>query len=292
MNWHLVANVCELSEPDSFIRAPLFGGLMVSNFDGELIAWDGACPHRGAAIHHGHVAGCSKPVCQYHGRTVRPSQIRRRYNVTVDDGWVWVSMSNGEFIPQLAAEFVDMPALSLWHRRDYVYPCHWTVAIENALEAEHVPFVHEHSLATLGLVSVGIDCWDDGSIERFISSKGGRLKKLADLFPERKSFDYAHQHLIPFACLSSTKGLTYSLQTYYPRKDGQTDFTHRLYATRSSADVSWYFDSVAQINDKVFEEDAAVCASVPAYDGGELSPVERRIAHFRKNPWYVFASTK
>jgi hypothetical protein len=130
--------------------------------------------------------------------------------------------------------------------------------------------------------------FDDGSSVEEFSSGSRRLGSLSKFFAYEQPFDYVHAHLYPHTCLSSTRGWTYSLQHYFPRADGRTEFIHRLYVGQTrrgtngvNYDMSALFESVRQLNERTFSEDGEICARVPAWHSGALGPSERRVAHFR-----------
>jgi hypothetical protein len=90
-----------------------------------------------------------------------------------------------------------------------------------------------------------------------------------------------HLYLAPFACLSSTRGMTVSLQHYLPG-DQCTQFLTRLYAPVGTS--RGLAAQAHSLNRQVFDEDAEVCARVhPGANARPegLSPDEWRIAYFR-----------
>jgi len=287
-HWHPVAHRSELANPGDFVVLPwkAHGGeVAITNIDGELVAFDNRCPHRGARLFTER-RGNRPPVCAYHGRCARPEQLRQRYYKAECNGFVFVRDEGppSALMPEALYQFMQgVPALRLHSTLEFVMDAHWTVCVENALDFEHVAHVHRGSLAKLMLAPLGMDLLDGGSsVERF-RSRDGRLGRLGLYFPDQRDFDYAHAHFFPYSALSSTRGWTYSLQHYFPRADGRTDFIHRLYVTETTRPLPDFFAAVARMNAQVFAEDAAVCALVAPGDTGPLGPNEKRIAHFRRH---------
>lgn len=283
--WHPVAHMSELASVGDFVVLPwkAHGELAVTRLpSGMLHAFDNRCTHRGARIFDG-LNGNREPRCGYHGRMVGANF--PTFAAVPYGDWILAREGGGAALSGVVGALVSIPTLRLHSSLQFVMDCHWTVAIENALDFEHVAHVHADSLATLGLQSQHTTAFGDGSsIERFSADKAGGMARADRLFTgEPALFDYFHAHLYPYTCLSSTKGWTYSLQHYFPRADGKTNFIHRLYAAETTRPMAEFFDSAARLNETVFREDAAICAGIPAWFAGELGPHEERIRHFRKH---------
>jgi phenylpropionate dioxygenase-like ring-hydroxylating dioxygenase large terminal subunit len=292
MTWHLIAHVSELAEQNSFVCLPWRSDceVAVMRQGDELVAFDNRCPHRGALIYT-ELSGTREPRCAYHGRLASASQVKR-FPLRVAHGFVFAnddaqSKSRGLDLRGPVRDLFEEAASSgpLRHHSTlaFVQACNWKVAVENALDFEHVATVHKGSLAALMLRQGDLVLLPDGSSIEHFSSANPRLPALDRFFVHGKaSFDYVHAHLYPYTALSSTCGFTWSLQHYFPRADGSTLFIHRLYVAPTNRDMGHYFRSVQLMNERVFREDAAVCALVPAGHDGQLAPHEERIANFRK----------
>jgi phenylpropionate dioxygenase-like ring-hydroxylating dioxygenase large terminal subunit len=280
--WVIAGHACELRNQGDFLVLPwrADGEVALTNIDGEVIAFDNRCPHRGARIFT-EMHGCRPPVCRYHGRCAKPEQMTR-FKVASRNGFIFVNEPGPEVqCPGDLAAFIDgAPALTLHSTLAFTMGCDWTVAVENALDVEHVAHVHEGSLASLRLSRATLYTWGDGSSMEWFNSDA-RLPNMSRVMPDERDFDYIHAHLFPSTCLSSTRGWTYSLQNYFPTRDGKTSFVHRLYAAPTRLPIPEFFDSAARMNERVFREDAEICALVPARPPGRLGPQESRIAHFR-----------
>ena len=286
-HWHPVAHRSELARPGDFIVLPwsAHGEIAVTNIGGELVAFDNRCPHRGARIYGTEPRGNRPPACPYHGRLASANNVRR-FPIAALGEFLFARNPSAGAAPLLGPPMIgllkDAPPLAFHSALSFVMDCHWTVAVENALDFEHVEHVHGGSLAKLALVPKRLRPLDDGSSIEEFTSEAQRLGHLTRFFRHEKSFDYVHAHIFPYSCVSSTRGWTYSLQHYFPRADGRTNFIHRLYTAETTRPMPEFFDSVARLNERVFREDAVVCAGIPAWFAGELGPREDRIRHFRK----------
>lgn len=284
MTWEPIAHACELSKPGDYVVLPWRAGIeiAVTNVDGQLLAFANRCPHRGMRIFTD-MRGNREPRCLYHGRLARAGQVEL-YALASVGPWLFASRSKiglPDLDEALQGWFQSAGSdLVLHSTLRFTMECDWKVAVENALEAEHVPHVHANSLAKLKLVSDQVVGFMDGSsIQVFRAGAAKGLDAAARLFELTHPFDYAHAHCFPRACLSSTRGWTYSLQNYFPRQDGQTEFVHRLYIRPETP--QWFAAGVARLNEQVFREDAAICSHVPADFPGDLGPHDGRIQHFR-----------
>lgn len=289
-HWTLVAHRSELAEPGAFVVLPWAANAEVAlaNMGGVIVAFDGRCPHRGARIYAGpHWRGTREPRCIYHGRLATATNVKR-YPTKEVGGWIFARDDRAGPQPpawdQALVRFLcEAPPLVVHSALAYTIDCHWTVAIENVLDYEHVAGVHPQSLGKLCIEPVALHTSRDGSSLHEFKSEHRRLAALASFFQHRAPFDYAHAHFHPYAALSSTRGWTYSLQHYFPTADGKTRFFHRLYAAPSKLPIPEFFDSVQRMNAKIFKEDAEVCAEVPPGHAGRLGPSEERIVHFRRH---------
>jgi phenylpropionate dioxygenase-like ring-hydroxylating dioxygenase large terminal subunit len=282
--WHIAAHRSELANPGDFILLPWTadGELAVANMGGQVVAFDNRCPHRGARIFT-ELRGNREPRCQYHARLATAENVKRFETAVIGDFILVGKPPAPHCAPEAIFDLLQQaPWLSLHCTLSFVMDCHWTVAVENALDAEHVDHVHAGSLAKLALRRKALHSYPNGSsLEQFTS--GARLDVTSKFFPHEQPFDYVHAHLFPYSCLSSTRGWTYSLQHYFPRPDGRTNFIHRLYTAPTDLPMPGFFDSVAKLNARVFAEDAAICALVAPGHTGTLGPNEERIRHFRSH---------
>ncbi len=195
-DWHPVATVEEL-EAKSLLGLRLLGeDIVVWRVDGQPLAWQDLCIHRGTRLSLGKVEA-NTLHCPYHGwvydeagRCIKipahpdqtpPQKARAKsYRARERYGLVWVSLGEPAH---------DIPAFPEWddasYRKilcgPYRFRAAGTRAIENFLDVAHFPFVHEGFLgdsrrpeigdyeATLGpdgVTAEGISVWQpnpDGS---------------------------------------------------------------------------------------------------------------------------------
>lgn len=323
--WHLVAHRSELAKDRDFLRFEwVLGDLVLYNDKGNVIAFDNVCPHRGARFFL-EASGNGPALCVYHGWSYRGGQLRipkpeayrlcdrasaalNHFHVDWCGDFLFVAVAPetdlqsqlGALAPTLAAMSADID-----RRRDidaYRFECRWRIAVENALEPDHVRMVHPETLGQLEL--------DDGCNEyhgRNSVLRAGirnermtrRLTKLRRFFDVHAAEEgYTAIYIFPFAFLSSTFGYSYALQTFLPSRTGEdTHFATRLFSARLSntsaeAITEPFFASVAAMNRQVFEEDHAICRRIePSFpmDGSNsiLSDSEQKVRHFRASVAYT-----
>jgi phenylpropionate dioxygenase-like ring-hydroxylating dioxygenase large terminal subunit len=320
-HWHMVAHRSEVVADRDYVRLswPL-GELVVCNDNGATLVFDNVCPHRGTRFFV-EDAGNSPISCPYHGWTYRGGKLhipRRETYVTGDVERAHINSYLaewcGDFLfvaakprtdvrTQLGELYATIEEISrdIVRRHDFNtsdWECDWRIAIENALEPDHVPLIHTQSLGLLGL-NKGVNTFvASNSIWRADVTSGRTARSLKAL---RRLFDIGYQYegymsifLFPFTFLSSTFGYSYSLQNFFPAPDRRaTHFSSRLLVSRSSpaagaSALAAFFDSVAKVNRRVFEEDYGICRRVsPAYKidmpGQIFSSAEEKVGHFRSS---------
>lgn len=313
--WHLVAHRSELAEPGAFLRldwAP--GDLVLHNDEGQIVAFDNVCPHRGGRFFvEDH--GVGRAVCPYHGWSYRGGQVRvplaktfppgaldkvalRRFQTAWCGDFLFVGIAPAQTLEgQLAGAFAPLARVSghIAGRRDFnafAFQADWRVAVENALETDHVNAVHPHTLAQLGLkeeatVHDGLNVTYKGHVTDSRTLRG--LKTLSRFFDVDGAYPgYWTIYVFPFAMVSSTFGYSYSLQTFLPSATPRrSHFCSRLLASKIKpgyeAAVAAFLDSSARVNRQIFDEDHAICARVsPHYDltsaDRVFAPGEARVA--------------
>lgn len=316
--WHLLCHRSELPHEGDYVRFDWQGEEVVVHHDsGQFVAFDNLCRHRGARLfieNHGN----SPASCPYHGWTYRAGALAagapatvvacnvrlRQLQVEWCADFMFVSAAPATTLDkQLAATMPLLENISfqLAGRHDfnrYEYDCSWQVAIENALEPEHIGFVHRESLGKL--------CLEEGvnefhGVNSVWSAPLGniglarKLKTARRFFEVDEAFDgYQSIYLFPFTMLSSTFGLSWSLQNFFPAATvGQAHFTSRLYGTALKASAPTtiadvIFESSSRMNRQVFDEDNSICANVAvnAWSSEPLEyalPSESKLNHFRES---------
>jgi phenylpropionate dioxygenase-like ring-hydroxylating dioxygenase large terminal subunit len=315
--WHLAAHRSELSQPKDFLRFSWAAGeLVLYNDQGEVIAFDNVCPHRGTRLFVDD-AGNAPARCPYHGWTYRSGTVRVPPHHQVEDAdpprlnsfqvawcgdFLFVSPSPehsledqlGDLYGRVADISADIDGRS--DLNAYDFECDWRVAVENALEADHVDLIHPDTLAGLKLAAGRFEYAGVNSVWLTDVTDARTLKGLKAV---GRYFDVPHAHpgyanlfLFPFAMLSSTFGYSYSLQLFLPgQTPGRTCFSSRLLRGRTKvpadhAVVAGLFDSTARLNHQIFEEDHQICRRIsPAYDleakGRLFGASEERLRRFQ-----------
>ena len=297
--WHLVAHRAELAEPGAWLRLDWpDGDLALFNDEGEIIAFDNVCPHRGARYFVGD-HGVGRVVCPYHGWAYRAGQLRvaqrsnfdeselagvglRRFQTAWCGDFLFVGVTPvASLEDQLSDSFADLEAASrrIAARHDFnafTFQANWRVGVENALEAYHVNPIHPETLGLLGLVDDRIDyqARNIGWSARIGAHRTAKsLAVMKRFFEGADAYEgYWSLYVFPFAMVSSTFGYSYALQTYFPSRDtSRSHFCSRLLTARvkegAQGAVAAFFDSSARINRQIFDEDHAICARVsPVYD--------------------------
>ena len=154
-HWTPVAHRSELAKSGDFVLLPwkADGEVAIANMAGEIVAFDNVCSHRGARIFT-ELRGNQPPACPYHGRLATARNVRR-FAVTEMGDFLFARESrpgNPQIGPPLIGLMKDAPPLVFHSALSFVMDCHWTVAVENTLDFEHVAHVHTESLAKLALV--------------------------------------------------------------------------------------------------------------------------------------------
>jgi phenylpropionate dioxygenase-like ring-hydroxylating dioxygenase large terminal subunit len=146
--------------------------------DGQVVALNDVCPHRGARLSEGHCHFAGTVSCPYHGWTFdengknvailsegpdsricgKPGTEARKYPTQQHKGIVFIWMGDGEPAPiedDVPEEFFrdDVHVLNnteYWH-------ANWEVALENSMDA-HVPYLHINAwwvMLGVGFMSFG-----------------------------------------------------------------------------------------------------------------------------------------
>lgn len=297
--WHLVAHRSELAGPGDYVRLQwALGEVVLHNDEGEVIAFDNVCPHRGGRF-FAEDKGTARAVCPYHGWSVRRGEVRptrpdefsacdlgravlNRYRTAWCGDLLFVGIAPvmtleaqlDAFAPQLDAISRDMATPHDLYRIDF--QANWRVAVENALEGYHVNSVHPQTLAPLALGEhqdsfAGLNSAYHGRIGDARIRRG--LEGLARFFDLRAQFEgYCSYHVFPFAMVSSTYGYSYALQNFMPRREPHRSwFYTRLFSSRvvegAQGVAQTLVDAAQQVNRRIFDEDHEICRRVsPDYD--------------------------
>jgi phenylpropionate dioxygenase-like ring-hydroxylating dioxygenase large terminal subunit len=252
------------------------------NDNGEYRAFENNCPHRGCRILDKD-EGCQKLVCPYHkwhfknGTTI-PSQKEfsqysqkelslHYYDVQLCGNFVFFSPKPKTTLKEQLGSFWD-DVSEISHsinaqvdKNNQPFECNWKIAIENALETYHVPFIHNETLGKLNLQSFLVETTKANDI--MIAEIGNhKLEKKLNLLKEffaPKYFKNAYFSifLFPFSMISSTYGYSYAIQNFFPKSETKTKFISKVYSV--VAEQNNFYQDVSTVNRKVFEEDAEIC---------------------------------
>lgn len=155
--WHVVGRGADLAEGQLMPARVLGEDVVVWRLNGQVLAWQDLCIHRGTRLSLGQVEG-ETLICPYHGwsynsegRCVHipahpgqtpPEKARVKvYQATERYGAIWVSLGQPQH---------DLPPFPEWNDPTYhsvvsgphPYRAHAPRAIENFLDMAHLPFVH------------------------------------------------------------------------------------------------------------------------------------------------------
>jgi phenylpropionate dioxygenase-like ring-hydroxylating dioxygenase large terminal subunit len=295
--WHLITHRCQVDKPGDYLRLEWFNDeIVVFNDQGTIFVFDNICPHRGARIFD--AADGNKILrCGYHGWAFRngrfhapfPSEFapedlaRAKFN-TFETAWcggflfasedpdMTLQEQLGGLGPLLeqVSESIAAPH-SLY---SFTWQSDWRIALENALEEYHtaVGLIHPGSFGRIKPGDGSNELFGKNSVYRCIFRDGRTVRQLERL---RRLFDLKMQHpgymsiyLFPFAMIGSTYGYSYAIQHFTPgRTTDECHFSSRMFSSRlregaNAGVLASFFDSSAQLNRQVFDEDHAICRRV------------------------------
>jgi phenylpropionate dioxygenase-like ring-hydroxylating dioxygenase large terminal subunit len=315
--WHLAAHESDLAREGDYVRYTAFDDEVVLYHDGAgVIAFDNVCPHRGARFFDSH-SGNSLAKCSYHGWVITRGAVRtpafREYSgcnkvlnkFSLDkcgDFFFFAVSPSVSLRDYLGPDLYDaLAGISRYAAQgsdvlSYDYQCNALVAVENALEPNHVPFVHATSLGALQLKNCVNRYFGAHSMVTFDIGNERAHRYLKALTAKFRSAEhiggYMSIHIYPFCFLSTTAGLSFSIQSFFPKKTDRCGFTSRLYFPNPLTDVDGhmrvFFDSVKRVNKRVFEEDHEICRriSYPNWRrlfSNQLSYGEEKVSAFRRS---------
>jgi phenylpropionate dioxygenase-like ring-hydroxylating dioxygenase large terminal subunit len=319
--WHLVCHRNELPKDGDFLRfkTPI-GDIVVFNDEGDYLAFDNRCAHRGTLIYLSDF-GNQPNTCKYHGWTFKSGKLiipaveqfqgcsinkadLKRYKLDWCGDFLFLGVAPiQDLYKQLdgVALYIENISFNISGRLDasaYEYKCAWQVALENALEPYHIGMIHPNTLGNLKLEE-GVNSFF-GSNSVWQAPVGDvRIKKQLTRLRSFFNIDYAYEgymsiFMFPFTMISSTFGYSYSLQNFFPNQtqNDRTNFFSRLMSCHVKNEhamniIKPFFESSAKLNRLVFEEDHSICKIIPA-DSWSSEPLkfmsnqEVKISHFRE----------
>jgi phenylpropionate dioxygenase-like ring-hydroxylating dioxygenase large terminal subunit len=318
--WHFGCHISELKQEGDYLLYRLLDREVALYHDGRaIIAFDNRCPHRGTRLFDDR-SGSAAAVCKYHGwsysrgmlnipqeEDLLPSCARPElhlYQTAWCGTFLFFSMlptkplddQLGEDLYTIL-ESLSFDCSSCQDNNGYVYDCYWPIAVENALEPQHLPFVHAATLNKFDLVNYRNRHCGKNSIVYFDIADPGMEKGLRRIERIYDCGDAVHAgymsiFLFPFSFISSTAGTSYSVQTFFPKNEHSTWFGSRLYSVRLIDSKHQAMDEAVvaaaiDMNKKVFEEDHAICRRIERDAwvkslNGPLYRSEEKIIQFRK----------
>lgn len=319
--WHFGCHVDELREEGDYLLYNLDGLDVAIYHDGkEIIAFDNRCPHRGTKFFDtSH--GSMKAVCKYHGWSFTGGKLiipieeelladlcnkptLNRFQTDLCGTFLFFAIRpNISILEQLGEELfsiIESISFDCTKRRDlnqYLYECPWQVSIENALEPEHLPYVHSNTLNKLALTNCRNRFWGLNSGVYFdigdtASNKG--LQRLGRFYDRGNHMHpgYMSIYLFPFSFISSTAGTSYSIQSFFPKSNEETWFTSRLYSVilsdpRHQGADQMLINAAIDMNHRVFQEDHDICKRINRESwlrslSGPLYKSEEKVLAFRR----------
>jgi phenylpropionate dioxygenase-like ring-hydroxylating dioxygenase large terminal subunit len=321
-HWHLVTHRSQIAKPGDFVRLEWFDDEIVAfNDQGNIFVFDNVCPHRGARILDS-CDGNQLLRCRYHGWTFRngrfhtpfPNQFdpedlaRATYNTfriawcadflfaSEDPQWSLDDQLAG-LRPLLEAisESIHGPH-SLYA---FTWQSDWRVAVENAIEEYHtqVGLIHPETFGRLKGEEGANEFLGRNSVFRlkFLETKQIRqLERMKHFFDVKvQHAGYMSIHLFPFVMIGSTYGYSYGIQHFMPgRVSAECYFSSRMFTSRlragsNPAILKDFFESTAQLNRQIFDEDHAICRRVSQRSlDSSFEPIlaksEAKIRRFRR----------
>jgi len=292
--WHLVGHKSEVLNNQDFIKFKLHNReIVVSNDNGNLVAFDNICPHRGARIFI-ETHGTKSITCPYHAWTYANGQLRipnkkafkncdidsadiNKFKLEFCGDFIFIGINpKASLINQLSdlKPVLEDISFNISTRLDfdsYSFECIFPIAIENALESEHVEIIHKNTLSGLKLQQEGEANFfgDNISWKAIVGNEktNNNLQKISKNFNIISQYQGYQTHFIhPFAMISSTYGYSYSMQNFFPGDNNVTNFNSRYYPSHvkegSESIMEFFYNEGVKMNGKIFKEDADICARV------------------------------
>ena len=322
--WHLVCHRSSVAIHGSYLRVQLGKyDLFIHNHGDQLSCYVNKCPHRASRIVDA-VFGESSLQCPYHGWSFQPSGTVVPRSDTFDNspldprdarldrwfledhfGFIFVALDPFfALIDQIGDEsslLLERIGSSIQHSHSsqvIQYETSWMLAVENALESYHVSKIHPKTLGTVGLDDGFDTLWDWSSLWRS-SSTNKKISRISRFISSSVDIrnpitGYLSLYIFPFSMLSSTESLSFALQLYQPslcNDSSRSTLLTNLYTPvvideRMRDSVEVFYRSTAQMNFKIFEEDAHISSLVYS-DSWSIEPLpyvstlELKINHFR-----------
>ena len=319
--WHCVGHIKDIPKNNDFFKTKFFNLELITHNSKDIFwTFENKCPHRGSKFFK-KCKGNSAIVCPYHAWTFTPNKVfipRKETFKMIDenenifpDKWQTINFYGFLFISKFPLftleeqlgrnvsqqlENIGNSIEKLHSVQEINFHSNWKISIENALEPYHVDKIHKNTLANLER--------DDGENKLYewtsvlthkISSK--RVNKTSKLIKKLLKANankegYWSLYIFPFAMVSTTEGLTFAHQFYQPLNEKETLCITKLWCRESikkeyNENLNIFYDSVSNMNLKIFKEDAEICSYIPNESWAlnslkYYSDLEKKIIHFRK----------
>jgi choline monooxygenase len=320
--WQLVGRKDQLVEPGSYFTSEVAGEpiVVVRGRDGSLRGFFNVCRHRAGPVAQG--SGCrSSFQCGYHGWTYsldgqligapefegvecfnRDEMRLAPIKVETWEQFVFVNIDAAS--PQLLAFLEDIPqrtqslnlsAMSLVERRDYLIACNWKVYVDNYLEGYHIPIVHPSLMRELDYTSYRT------KVHRYYSVQEAPIRRSPGADSSKRRYASTHEQ---------TEALYFwifpnLMLNVYP-DNVSINLVIPLSEQRTLTVFEWYFNDIQSeaakekisrtifFSDQIQQEDIRVCEAVQrglsstSYDRGRYSVRRESGVHHFHRLWCEF----
>ena len=322
--WHLICHESSVATHGAYLRFQLGDSdLFIHNHNSNLSCYVNRCPHRGARIVNS-PSGRSSLQCSYHGWSFQPSGTSvprletfadsldpkgaclQQWNLLRFAGFIFVSFDPAF---SLDDQIGDDAMCLLEQMGEWIQDCFssqvirfespWMLAVENSLEAYHLPKAHPQTLAIADLDDGENTLWDWSSWH-VSSPRNGIVSRLSSVIakgvdlPSRIN-GYFSLYLFPFSMIVSEGSLFFSLQLYQPSsriEDCQTTLKTSFYTPSVLGDhmlssFNEYYSSKSEQVASIIREDILITSLVPLSSWSieplvYSSSLEVKVDHFRR----------
>jgi choline monooxygenase len=314
-SWQLVGHASRVIGAGDYFTAEIAGEplLVARDPEGTLRALSNVCRHRAGPVAAG--SGNRKAFrCGYHGWSYAPDgRLLAAPELEGIEGFrpescrlpEWRLETWGPFLfanldpaapalrdwmPEIFARTgaMDLSALQLVERRDYLIACNWKVYVDNYLEGYHIPIVHPGLLRELDYDAYRTDTFENCSLQIApIRAGAGPDRRYAN--PDGSAGDALYFWVFP----------NLMLNIYLDSLS--TNLVVPLGHDRTLTVFEWYFRDprrprtkdlarrTIDFSDEIQQEDIGICEAVQrglgsrSYDRGRFSPRrENGVHHFHR----------
>jgi len=322
--WQLAGRTDQLPGPGHYATVDVCGEsiLLVKDREEKLAAFHNVCRHRAGPVALG--SGCRASFqCQYHGWTygldgrllttpefegVECFDKSLMGLVPVDlavwEGLIFVRLARDDRMPSLLDYLGDIPAavgpmnigaMSIAERRDYVIDCNWKVYVDNYLEGYHIPIVHPSLMRELDYNAY------ETVTGRYCSLQHAPMRPARPGVERRYSYDDGNTQALYYWIFPNL------MLNVYP-DNFSTNLIVPLSHDKTLTIFEWYFldagseetskkvRGVVEFSDEIQQEDIGICEAVQrglksiSYDRGRYSVTRENGVHHFHSLLYEFMS--